>query len=100
MSNDPTFSEHKRANVGSSKMMTGWILWTLRTREAKSMMTFFKALIFSRIKLCTNITVQGWRNNRVGKCANTQHSLYCLSKVRAIDIMHTLLWKADGRDIL
>lgn len=73
MSNDLDLNEHID-NCCFSKIMTGWVLRTLRKSVAKQMRILLKAHIFkTRLLLCGNMTFQCRRNSQ-GRRAMIIHS--------------------------
>ena len=55
MSADLTFSKHIDKTVTSCRKLTGWILRTFRTRNAKVMLTLWKSMIQSRLDYCSQL---------------------------------------------
>lgn len=63
MSDDATFKLHISNTASSAKKLAGWILRTFQTRDARSMLLLWKALVLPRLEYCCQL----WSPSKAGE---------------------------------
>ncbi|TOF84806.1 hypothetical protein CGJ15_26030, partial [Vibrio parahaemolyticus] len=87
MSEDLTFKDHNIVSIASARKMTGWIMRTFKTREAKPMMTLFRSLVLSRLEYCCTLTAP-FKAGEIADLENVQRTF----TARITEIKHLNYW--------
>nr|XP_053656082.1 uncharacterized protein LOC128704893 [Cherax quadricarinatus] len=88
MSEDLTFKDHNIVSIASARKMTGWIMRTFKTREAKPMMTLFRSLVLSRLEYCCTLTAP-FKAGEIADLENVQRTFM----PRITEIKHLNYWE-------